>query len=131
MPCAAGAPLENAYIWAKFEPPIANNCSVVRFVGARNMFHSNYATLAGGAVYATDKASLDIRCSEGLPGDAVNGCSDSAWADNVAGALDKQASWSPALGQYAGVCFNHAHANQSTITNCIYRLVAMLAPFLC
>lgn len=74
----AGGPPENAYMWAEFEPPV-EECSVVRSVG--DSFVDNQAAVAGGAVYATDMASLNMTCSSGLPRDNVTGCP--AWTGNT------------------------------------------------
>lgn len=73
-------------MWAGFEPPIVDSCSVIRAVGAVNVFDSNHADLAGGAVYATNKAGLDMTCDTGLLWDDMEGCPTPSWASNTAGA---------------------------------------------
>ena len=47
----------------------------------------NQAFVAGGAVYATDMASLQMSCSSGLPSNNVTGCSSPAWDGNAVQAL--------------------------------------------
>ena len=91
----AGGQPENAYMWEGFEPPLVDNCSVIRAVGAVNVFDSNHADMAGGAVYASEKAGLEMRCSNGLPWDDTRGCPTPNWDGNTAGVLDKQHRPSP------------------------------------
>ncbi len=82
-------------MWAEFEPPLADNCSVVRSIGGTNVLVDNHADVAGGAVFATDKASLNMTCSNGLPLDFVAGCPSPAWSGNTVGCLQ------PLLGYVA------------------------------
>ena len=82
-------------MWAEFEPHIVDSCSVVRSTGATNIFDHNQATMAGGAIYATDRASLNITCSYGLPWHDTSGCPKPMWAGNIAGMLGQQAGLKP------------------------------------
>lgn len=86
VPCVAGQP-ENAYMWAEFEPPLADSCSAVRSIGGTNMLADNYADIAGGAVFATDMATFNIACSDGLRLDDVAGCLSPAWNNNTVSGL--------------------------------------------
>lgn len=98
VPWFAGVELqqpENEYMWDGFEPPVVNGCSTVRALGATNVFERNHADMAGGAVYATEKAGLSLTCSEGLIWDDARGCPVPDWAGNIAGVLDSQARLSP------------------------------------
>ena len=83
--CASGADPQNMYMWAEFEPPISDSCSVLRSIGLTNVLVDNHADIAGGAVYATDMASLNFTCSSGLPGDDTTGCPSPAWSGNTVG----------------------------------------------
>ena len=69
----------NVYMWAGLDPPVGS-CSVVR--STNDSFINNYASSAGGAVYATDMASLSMICPSGLPRDNVTGCEVPAWQGN-------------------------------------------------
>ena len=68
-------------MWQEFEPPVGPCPCLVRSVG--DSFVGNQASVAGGAVYATDMASLQMSCSSGLPSNNVTGCSSPAWDDNA------------------------------------------------
>jgi len=81
----AGGQPDNAYMWQEFEPPVGACPCLVRSVG--DTFVGNQASVAGGAVYATDMASLQMSCSFGLPSNNVTGCSSPAWDDNAVQAL--------------------------------------------
>ena len=83
------------YMWADFEPPISDSCSAVRSIGLTIVLDDNHAEIAGGAVYATDLASLDFTCSSELPGDDTTGCSSSDWNGNTVGPSQESA---PLLG---------------------------------
>lgn len=85
----------NEYMWDNFEPPIVNGCSIVRAVGATNAFERNHADMAGGAVYATEKTSLSLTCSKGMPWDDARGCRAPDWAGNMKGVFDSQARLFP------------------------------------
>ena len=87
-------------MWAGFEPPIVDSCSVIRAVGTVNVFDSNHADLAGGAVYATNKAGLDMTCDNGVPWDDMNGCPTPSWAGNTAG-VQARLSPSDTMSGYA------------------------------
>ncbi len=83
------------YMWAEFEPPISDSCSAVRSIGRTNVFVDNHADIAGGAVYATDTASLNLTCSKGLPWNDTTGCPGPAWSGNTVGPSQEPA---PLLG---------------------------------
>ena len=121
--CHAGVPLENAFMWADFQPPISDNCSVVRAAGATNVFESNHAQLVGGAVYATDKASLNVTCLHGLPGDVVGNCPTPAWAGNMVDLISEN-------GIRAGYA-SEVHSRQSATTPLLAWLAALLAQVFC
>ena len=76
---AGGKDASNMYMWA--EPPINDSCSAVRSVGLTNMLVDNHADIAGGAVYATDLASLNFTCPNGSAWDDTTGCL--AWSGNT------------------------------------------------
>ncbi|DBA69633.1 TPA: hypothetical protein ACH3X2_012695 [Trebouxia sp. C0005] len=97
-----GADPQNMYMWAEFEPPISNSCSAVRSIGLTNVLDDNHADIAGGAVYATDKASLDFTCLSGLPGDDTTGCPSPAWDGNTVGPSQESA---PLLGYGDGLAY--------------------------
>lgn len=80
FPGAKGA--SNMYMWADFEPPISNSCSAVRSTGRTNVFTNNSAGIAGGAVYATDMASLNFTCPNKLPWNNTKGCPSPIWSGN-------------------------------------------------
>lgn len=82
------------YMWADFEPPIINSCSAVRSIGSTNVLVDNHADIAGGAVFATDMASLNFTCSNGMPWDAT-GCPSPDWSGNTVGTSQENA---PLLG---------------------------------
>jgi len=82
--CIAGAKgASNMYMWADFEPPISDSCSAVRSIGRTNVLVDNHADVAGGAVFATDMATLNFTCSSGLPGDDTTGCPSADWSRNT------------------------------------------------
>ena len=81
----AGGQPDNAYMWQEFEPPVGACPCLVRSVG--DSFVGNQASIAGGAVYATDMASLQISCSSGLSSNNVTGCSSPAWDGNAVQAI--------------------------------------------
>ena len=81
----AGGQPDNAYMWQEFEPPVGACPCLVRSV--RDSFVGNQASVAGGAVYATDMATLQMSCSSGLPINNVTGCSSPAWDGNAVQAL--------------------------------------------
>ncbi len=83
------------YMWAYLEPPISDSCSAVRSIGLTNVMDDNHADVAGGAVYATDMASLNLTCSSGLPGDDATGCPSPDWSGNTVGPSQADA---PLLG---------------------------------
>ena len=78
---------ENAYMWAGFQPPLADSCSAVRSVGGTNVLVDNYADMADGAVFATDTAGFTMTCSDGLQLDDVAGCPSPAWSNNTVSSL--------------------------------------------
>ncbi|DBA86046.1 TPA: hypothetical protein ACH3X1_005573 [Trebouxia sp. C0004] len=80
-----GGQPDNAYMWQEFEPPVGACPCLVRSVG--DSFVGNQASVAGGAVYATDMATLQMSCSSGLPSNNITGCSKPAWDDNAVQAL--------------------------------------------
>ncbi len=89
--CIAGAKsASNMYMWADFKPPINDSCSAVRSTGHTNMLVDNHADIAGGAVYATDMASLNFTCSNGSAWDDTTGCP--AWSRNTVGPPQANAS---------------------------------------
>ena len=94
--CAAGGTPQNMYMWADFEPPINDSCSVIRSIGRTNLLVDNHAGIAGGAVFATDMASLNFTCSNGLPWDSTAGCPSPAWSGNTVGSGNT--SGGPLLG---------------------------------
>ncbi|KAL0038989.1 hypothetical protein WJX77_004333 [Trebouxia sp. C0004] len=101
--CFPGAKnASNMYIWADFEPPISDSCSAVRSIGRTNVLVDNHADIAGGAVYATDMASLDFTCSNKLPWNDTTGCPSPAWSGNTVGAPQADA---PLLGYGAGLAY--------------------------
>ena len=51
--------------------------------------------MAGGAVYATEKAGLSLSCSKERSWDDARGCHAPDWAGNMAGVLDSQGRLSP------------------------------------
>ena len=89
--CAAGEAPQNAYMWADFEPPISNSCSVTRSIGRTNLLVDNHADIAGGAVFATDMASFNFTCSNELPSDDTIGCPSPAWSGNTVGSSQPDA----------------------------------------
>ena len=94
--CAAGGKASNMYMWAEFEPPIDDSCSAVRAIDCTNVLVDNHANIAGGAVYATDMATLNFTCSNGLPGDDTTGCPSPSWSGNSVG--PPQGEEAPLLG---------------------------------
>jgi hypothetical protein len=93
--CAAGEIPQNMYMWADFEPPISDSCSAVRSIGLTNVLVDNHADIAGGAMFATDVASLNFTCSNEMPWDDTTGCPSPAWIGNAAGPSQADA---PLLG---------------------------------
>ncbi len=83
--CVAGGTPQNMYMWANFEPPINDSCSVVRSINLTNVLVNNHADIAGGAMFATDVASLNFICSNELPWDDMTGCPSPAWSGNTVG----------------------------------------------
>ena len=81
------------YMWAEFEPPIRDSCSAVRSTGRTNVLIDNHADIAGGAVYASDMASLNFTCPNGPAWDDTKGCP--AWNGNTVGPSQEPA---PLLG---------------------------------
>ena len=84
MQTFAGGQPENAYMWANFTPSVGS-CSVVR--STNTSFLQNFAANAGGAVYATDKATLGLGCLNEQAIDPESGCAASSWQGNAVGAL--------------------------------------------
>ena len=119
--CVAGEQPENAHIWAGFEPPVGEDFSVVRSVGATNLFVNNHADMAGGAVYASHTASLSLTCPDGLPWDDVKGCPTPAWAGNTAGGI-----YNKGLGKMLGYA-SILHTNNTTTTPLFVCPVALFA----
>jgi len=83
--CASGADPLNMYLQAEFKVPKSNSCSSVRSIGLTNVLVDNHADVAGGAVYATDMASLDFTCSNKLAWNDTTGCPSPAWSGNTVG----------------------------------------------
>ena len=83
------------YMWANFEPPISESCSAVRSINFTNVLVENHAEVAGGAMFATDVASLNFTCSSELPWDDMTGCPSPAWSGNAAGPSQ---AYAPLLG---------------------------------
>lgn len=48
-----------------------------------NPFGTNYASVAGGALYTTDMASMDLKCVDGQGLNITTGCP--AWFNNTVG----------------------------------------------
>ena len=60
----------------------AGNCSLVQ--SWSNVFADNYASIAGGAIYATDAASLQLACGGGsLVGANVDSAACADWMNNT------------------------------------------------
>lgn len=74
-----------AYLWAEMSPQTqqiaaaAGNCSLVQSFSVA--FANNYATVAGGAAYATDLQSLNLICVNGQVASAMWPCD--AWTNNT------------------------------------------------
>lgn len=73
-----------AYLWAGMLPTqqiaaAAGNCSLVQSYSVA--FVNNYATVAGGAAYATDLQSLNLTCVTGQVASATEPCD--AWTNNT------------------------------------------------
>ncbi len=83
------------YMWAEFEPPISDSCSAVRSIGRTNVLVDNHADIAGGAVYASDMATLNFTCPNGSAWDDTLGCPSPAWSGNTVGPPQEAA---PLLG---------------------------------
>lgn len=83
----AGKEVSNAFSWAALSPETqqlaaaAGNCSLLQ--SWSDPFVNNHASIAGGAVYAIDLASLNLTCVDGqLATDNLQaGCA--AWANNT------------------------------------------------
>lgn len=53
-----------------------------------NQFSSNYATLAGAVMYATDSDSINVTCKTGDSSTVGLTCGMPLWANNTVGTLD-------------------------------------------
>ena len=83
--CSSGESSSVAYLWEEMSSQTqqlaaaAGNCSVVQSYGVA--FNSNFATIAGGAAYATDLQSLNLHCVDGHMASAIEPCN--AWSNNT------------------------------------------------
>ena len=83
----AGDASSAAFLWEAVSPATkqlaaaAGNCSMVQFTA--NYFGNNYASVGGGAMYATNFQTLDVTCAQGVPAlqDLMEGCP--AWDNNT------------------------------------------------
>lgn len=76
------------FLWAGDYPDLAadaGNCSIVQAVN--NIYRGNYAGIAGGVVYSTDKESLWLNCTAEEPLAANSStCLPPEWINNTVGA---------------------------------------------
>ena len=77
-----------AFLWAAMSPQTkqlasaAGNCSLVQ--SWSDTFANNYATIGGGAIFATDAPSLQLACGGGpLVGANVGSSACAAWVNNT------------------------------------------------
>ncbi len=84
---SAGQQSSAAFLWAATSPQTkqlaaaAGNCSLLQSFS--DTFDDNYASIAGGAVYATDMASLHLTCADGQPASAVVPGECPSWTNNT------------------------------------------------
>lgn len=74
-----------AYLWAQLSSDtqqIAARAGTCSFVQSRfQSLANNFASIAGGAVYATDRGSLQIYCPDGSRATAEAACE--SWTNNT------------------------------------------------
>ena len=74
----------SAYLWEGLSIPthkiaaLAGQCSLLQ--SDSDSFMSNFAIVAGGAIYATNMTSLKLLCSSGELASSTTACD--SWADN-------------------------------------------------
>ena len=84
-PSTAGEQASVAYLWAQISPDThqiaadAGTCSILQ--SQNQLFLNNFASIAGGAVYATDLDTLQIVCSNGTRASAEAACT--SWSNNT------------------------------------------------
>lgn len=78
-------PYSTAFLWSNADDAgqqlaiAAGNCSHLN--SASNVMRKNHANVAGGAIYATNKTTLNMTCDGDAPSLLRDGCS--AWSDNT------------------------------------------------
>ena len=120
----AGAVSSHPFRWSYLEPELAKqagNCSLL--VSVADTFQSNFASLAGGALFSTDTASTTIACSTTATPAGNQTCGGPMWSGNAVGidGYGAQAAFLPAsIAVLAGPMDNYVSNGLATLPMTIH-----------